>query len=265
MKASDIEALATEVARAYQLKFPVDLEQIAREECIELAPASYPPSFHGRLEYQQDPGVFILYHPIPRKGLAEARIRFSICHEFGHYFIEEHRDLIVSGQVHNSVESFKPAKNRIEKEADRFASAILIPEDAFYKFRRNREELALTDLFKLAEVANASIQAAIFRYTQLADEACVAVVTKGGKILRAFSSGLADEMGFGGLGIEMAPERCTVHTCLQSEPFKVIEGSSDTSRWFSERRFGGTLWEESTRIGLGDYAVTMLSWPEQKF
>ena len=72
-------------------------------------------------------------------------------------------------------------------------------------------------------------------------------------------------MGFGGLGIEMAPERCSVHTCLQSEPFKVIEGSSDTSRWFSERRFGGTLWEESARIGLGDYAVTMLSWPEQKF
>ncbi len=265
MKASEIDALAAEVARAYQLKFPVDLEKIAREEGIELAPGDYPPNFHGRLEYQQDLGVFILFHPIARKGLTEGRIRFSICHEFGHYFIEEHRDLIVSGQVHNSVESFKPTKNRIEKEADRFASALLIPEDAFYKFRKNREELALIDLLKLAEIANASIQAAIFRYTQLADEACVAVVTKGGKILRSFSSGLADEMGFGGLGMEMAPERCTAYDCLQSEPLKVFEKSSDTSRWFSERRFGGTLWEESARVGLSDYAVTMLSWPEQKF
>lgn len=141
----------------------------------------------------------------------------------------------------------------------------MIPEDAFYKFKRNREELALNDLLKLAEIANASIQAAIFRYTQLADEACVAVITKGGKILRNFSSGLADEMGFGGLGMEMAPERCTAYACLQSEPRKVLEGSSDTSRWFSERHFGGTLWEESARIGIGDYAVTMLSWPEQKF
>ena len=35
--------------------------------------------------------------------------------------------------------------------------------------------------------------------------------------------------------------------------------------WFSERQFGGTLWEESTRVGLSDYAVTMLSWPELKF
>lgn len=265
MKASDIEALATVVARTYQLKLPVDLERIAREECIEMAPGNYPPDFHGRLEYHQDPGVFILFHPIPRKGLAEGRIRFSICHEFGHYFLEEHRDLIVSGQVHNSVESFKPAKNRIEKEADRFASALLIPEDAFYKFRGNREELALTDLFRLAEEANASIQASLFRYTQLADEACVAVVTKAGRILRSFSSGLADEMGFGGLGMEMVPEGCTAYACLHSEPLKVFEGSSDTSRWFSERRFGGNLWEESARIGISDYSVTMLSWPEEKF
>lgn len=265
MKPSDIEALATEVARTYHLKLPVDVERIAHEEGIELAPGDYPSNFHGRLEYQPDPGVFILFHPIPRQGLSEGRIRFSICHEFGHYFLEEHRELIVSGQVHNSVESFKPAKNRIEKEADRFASALLIPEDAFYKFRGKRDELALNDLFRLAETASASIQASLFRYTQLADEACVAVVTKAGKIIRTFSSGLADEMGFGRLGMDTAPERCTAYGCLHGEPLEVFEGSSDTSRWFSERRHGGNLWEESARIGLSDYAVTMLSWPENRF
>lgn len=264
MKQSDIEALATEVARTYQLKLPVDIKRIALEEGIELAPGNYPANFHGRLEFQPDPGVFILFHPIPRKGLAEGRIRFSICHEFGHYFLEEHRELIVSGQVHNSVESFKPAKNRIEREADQFASALLIPQDAFYKFRGNREELALADLFRLAETANASVQASLFRYTQLADEACVAVVTKAGRIIRSFSSGLADEKGFGRLGMDMAPEGCTAYGCLATEPLRVFEGSSDTSRWFSERRFGGNLWEESARIGIGDYAVTMLSWPEEK-
>lgn len=39
----------------------------------------------------------------------------------------------------------------------------------------------------------------------------------------------------------------------------------DPSTDLSERRFGGKLWEESARIGIQDYAVTMLSWPEQKF
>lgn len=265
MKPSDIGALATEIARAYKLKLPVDVERISSEEGIELAPGDYPSSFHGRLEYEPDLGIFILFHPIPRPGLTEGRIRFSICHEFGHYFLEEHRELIVSGQVHNSVESFKPAKDRIEKEADCFASALLIPQDAFYRFKGNRSELALADIFKLANTANASIQASLFRYTQLADEACVAVVSKAGKIICSFPSGLADEMGFGRLGMDVVPERCTAFGCLHGEPLKVFEGPSDTSRWFSERRYGGNLWEESARIGLSDYAVTMLSWPEERF
>ena len=264
MTPREIEALATEVARTYRLQFPVDVGRIAAEEGIALAPGDYPASFHGRLEYHPDDGIFILFHPNPRPGLPEGRIRFSICHEFGHYFLEEHRELILAGQVHNSVEAFKPAKHRIEREADRFASALLIPQDAFYRFRGFRSELPLAALLDLAERANASVQASLFRYTQLADEACVAVVSKGGKILRAFSSDLADERGFGRLGLEAVPDDCTALKCLRSEPFSIVEGPSDTSHWFSERHYGGRLWEESVRVGAGDFAVTMLSWPEDR-
>jgi hypothetical protein len=261
---SAIESLATEVARAYRLELPVDLERIASEEGIELAPGNYPPDFHGRLEYVADEGAFIIFYPHPRPGLPEGRVRFSVGHELGHYFIEEHRELIISGRVHNSVESFKPAKDRIEREADQFASALLIPQDAFYKFRGRRAELPLSALIELSERAKTSIQATLFRYTSLADEACLAIVSKNGRVIRSFPSGLAHERGFGGLGQEAVPIGSSAVKCLKAAPLSLTEQSSDTSHWFSERRFGGTLWEESMRIGQ-DYAVTMLSWPEDKF
>jgi len=258
-----VEVLAEDVAKAYGLELPVNLEQVAKEESIELAPGDYPANFHGRLEFHPREGIFILFHPEPRPGLSLGRIRFSIAHELGHYFLEEHRGLIVSGAVHNSVESFKPAQSRIEREADQFASALLIPECAFRKYLGSRHELPLTAIIELSHLAKTSIQATLFRYAHLAEEACVMVVAKAGKVLRSFSSGLAKERGFGWLGAESVPPGCTALNSLRAEPFAILEGQSDTSRWFSERHWGGQLWEESTRVGAGDYTVTILSWPEK--
>lgn len=262
MNSIAVEHLAEEVAKTYRLELPVDLERVAKEEGIELAPGNYPVGFHGRLEYHASEGVFILFHPAPRPGLSEGRIRFSIAHELGHYFLEEHRGLIVSGDVHNSVESFKPVQNRIEREADQFASALLIPEHAFRKVLGSRQELPLAAIVDLSHLAKASIQATLFRYTHLADESCVAVVARSGRIIRAFSSELAKERGFGWLGADTVPRNCMAHKCLQSAPFTILEGHSETDRWFSDRHYGGRIWEESARIGTGDYTVTMLSWPE---
>jgi hypothetical protein len=259
-----IEVLAATVANTYKLKLPVDLEKVCCEEGIELAPGEYSPKFHGRIEFHPEDGVFILFYPIPRPGLSLGRIRFSICHELGHYFIEEHRDLIVSGKVHNSLEPFKPAKNRIEDEADQFASALLIPEKRLRAYMGSRAELPLDAILQLADFAKASIQATAFRYVTLANEPCVVVISKGGHVLRSYASTRAADMGFSWLGNTWVPDNSTAITCLKAEPYVVTDGATNTGLWFSERNYGGRLWEESARLGLTNYAITMLSWPEEK-
>lgn len=229
-----------------------------------MAPGNYSRKFHGRLEFHPDEGAFILFYPLPHSELSLGRVRFSICHELGHFYISEHRDLIVSGRVHNSVEPFRAVKNRIESEADLFASALLIPETALRGFIGSRKFLSLDALFQLSNLAKASMQATAFRYVMTTDEACVAVFSKGNQILRARSSRWADDMGFGGLGNKHVPDGSAAIECLSVTPQSVIERASHTSEWFSARNYGAKLWEESARLGETDYAVTILSWPDLK-
>lgn len=259
-----IESLAASVAKTFKLTLPVDLELVCREEGIELAPGDFSRRFHGRLEFHPSEGVFILFHPLPDRNLSLGRIRFSICHELGHFYIEEHRDLIVSGRVHNSVEPFRSVKDRIEREADLFAAALLIPEDTLRKFTGSRSFLSLGAILQLADLAKASIQATAFRYVMTTDDACVAVFSKGNAIIRARSSRWADDMGFGILANRFVPDNSAALSCLSREPNEIIEDASHTSDWFSSRNYGAKLWTESARLGGTDYAVTILSWPEAK-
>ena len=128
----------------------------------------------------------------------------------------------------------------------------------------SRAELALGAILRLADDAQASVQATAFRYVTLANEACVAVISKGTKVLWSFASEPAQEMGFRFLGNAWVADPSTAVTCLHAEPFEVIEDKTDTGLWFSDRRYAAKLWEESARIGTSDYVVTMLSWPEAK-
>ena len=86
MKAHEIQALAQRVLDAYGQKLPVDLSAICSEEKIELAPGDYASTFHGRLEFLPEFGVFIIYHPAFGGRFPTGRIRFSICHNWATIF-----------------------------------------------------------------------------------------------------------------------------------------------------------------------------------
>jgi hypothetical protein len=59
------------------------------------------------------------------------RIRFSFAHELGHYFIDEHRNALIKGKsLHKSYNQYFQ-RNIIEKEADWFASNLLMPQKSF--------------------------------------------------------------------------------------------------------------------------------------
>src|SRR5947209_5617759 len=95
-----IERLAESVLQTLGFTAPpIDVAQIARVEGILLAEGAYGPNFFGRIEYHSTVRKFILYHPtLSRDAQNYWQARFSVAHELGHYYIPEHRKLLIEGK-----------------------------------------------------------------------------------------------------------------------------------------------------------------------
>ena len=259
MRDDEIDALADSVLSLYQLSLPVDLAKLAEDEGVQLVEGEFGPDFHGRIEYLSDERVFAIYHPGIASEIFPGRVRFTIAHELGHYFIPEHRDVLLKSLVHDSDEDFRPGSN-IEKQADRFAAALLLPSK-FLKEKMGRKGfLSLVEIKAIASICCTSLQAAAFRYTQFTTEPHLAIVSEDRRILYYFASEEAQALGFAGLGNRLAPENSpTVHAA--SDPLKAIkEGATNSEAWFSERYKRADLWEEASSLGYNGRVLTLLSW-----
>lgn len=188
----------------------------------------------------------------------------TIDHLKGSVRLTDHQALIIAGRVHNSVESFAPVQSRIEREADRFAASLLMPERHLLDLCARRGYLDLDGLDRLALECEVSPVAAGFRYAELAEEPCVIVFSAGGAIRYAFHSEEARDRGFGGLGIREIPPSSAAALCLAGGPGARGEGATDTTAWFSGRGRFARLWEESRRFGATDRVISMLSWQDYK-
>jgi len=261
MKDFEIESLADQILESYQQQAPVDLIYIANQEGIELLEGDYGDDFHGRLEFLSDMGKFALFHPRLATARFSGRIRFSIAHELGHYFIEEHREGIIRGIFHNAEQGFI-SNNPIEREADKFAAALLIPNQLLRATTGRRGILTLNQILSLAQKCNASAQATAFRYVRFAEEPCLAIISKEGNILYSFASDEANARGFGLLGNRQVPPLSVTYKASQGNVQNIVEGETNTTLWFSERRGYEELWEEAIPLGSTFFVLTLLSWKD---
>ena len=94
--------LAENVLRSLRLwKIPVDPFAIAEKEGIFLSPGDYGDSFDGRIEYYPDLDEFCLFHQQSGPLRSEERVRFTIAHELGHFYLPEHRNSLKNLDWHN--------------------------------------------------------------------------------------------------------------------------------------------------------------------
>ena len=257
-----IESLADEVIAAFGLSaVPVDLEQIAREENIELAEGEFGEDFHGRIEFLAPVETFVIYHPSIAGNQYQPRVRFSIAHELGHYYIPHHRELLLKGVSHYSLEGFHH-KNPIEHQADVFAAALLIPTAVLKTRMGRRGFLSLSQILALSTDCQASAQATAFRYTRFTREPHLAIVSENGRVLYFFSSEEARVFGFGGLRDKPVPDGSSSLKALTSNG--IAEDKTEGNRWFPDRGCNAELWEEATRLGNSSRVLTLLSWVNYK-
>ena len=157
----------SELANFISLRFfengAVQLEKIAREESIPVIYSNYENSFDGALVY--DPICFYI-HLNRDTGNTEGskRSRFSLAHEFGHYFNPEHHLAIKNRtfQAHKSSFMIRQKDYR-EEEADYFAARLLMPS-APYKQACYRKKFSLKLIDELSETFNVSKVSALLRF-----------------------------------------------------------------------------------------------------
>jgi hypothetical protein len=159
---------------------PIDLVPFIEKQGISFSADDYGEAFDGLLEHRS--GKFHVYCNV-RDGwhLGLPRVRFTLAHELGHYFIDEHRNALASGRV-PSHPSFldKSGESVIETEADTFASYLLMPQKSFRTSVENGKP-CLQSVLDLSSTFHTSAQATAIRYVNDCPLPCAAVMFRPGK------------------------------------------------------------------------------------
>lgn len=260
------ETIISEVLTAFGMQEPpIDVLKIAEGEGIISIPISrHRKKFYARIEYHPSVGKFLLYHPEIEDTGNNSVVRFSIAHELGHYYLPEHRKLLLKGCSHNSMAGFI-SDNLLEKEADLFAAALLMPErwilKAMKEHRRTKEFLTLKDIITLAKKCEASITSAAIRYAKYTAESCAIVMSKDGKILTHIPSDETMTLGLKWVGDNKAIPFGTATSTLTKNPNnKEIETwGGHLKIWYPNNKVDGEIWEEAFRLGNTGLILTLLA------
>ena len=118
----------------------------------------------------------------------EGFMRFTVAHELGHYFLPGHPEkLFPHGDgLHESKSGFISG-DPLERQADCFAGALLMPDTLFRK-AVDHAGTGFSAIEKLAKQCKTSITSTAIRFTQFTDEAVAVIVSSGRQIDYCFMS-----------------------------------------------------------------------------
>jgi hypothetical protein len=167
------------------LTVPVPIEEIARQLDIENIQEFDTEGFEGGLitDTARSRGVILTRNSHP------FRRRFTIGHELGHFLIPTHMP-DAAGQFlcsREDMQRLSAAENdrrgRMEVEANRFSSLLLIPPPLLRAHLKQRRDPDVDHMAQLAAKFEVSKQAMANAYAHYQGEILAFVFTKGGKVL----------------------------------------------------------------------------------
>ncbi|MBN1554994.1 MAG: ImmA/IrrE family metallo-endopeptidase [Phycisphaerae bacterium] len=170
----EIVELAQAVAGEYCPDGRVEPDQIARAKQITMSFGEYGDSFDGMLEHRA--GRYHIFCNVESAGFADSpRARFTLAHELGHYYIDEHRNALAAGRapMHRSVCEYE-SRNLAEQEADLFAAHLLLPQERFVDKARSVQP-GLAGILSLAETFGTSLTSTAIRYAEANLLPCAAI------------------------------------------------------------------------------------------
>jgi hypothetical protein len=192
VEANRLSAMLNAVLKADAERFPVNVEQLAREYSASCFPAepitkiegADLPGFEGMLAPNSAKTKWrIVYN---NQGRSSGRIRFTLAHEFGHYLL--HRTLQPEFTCSElDMHDWDSKERALESDADTFASFLLMPLD---DFRRQVSDATISfDLFHhCASRYGVSLTAAALKWIEIAPRRAVLVASRDDHLLWARSN-----------------------------------------------------------------------------
>jgi IrrE N-terminal-like domain len=190
----------------------------------------------------------------------EGFIRFTVAHELGHYFLPGHCERIFpdGNGLHESRSGFI-SHDPLERQADCFASALLMPEQLFCK-ALDRAGSGLKAIEKLARECKTSITATAIRYSMFTAEAVAVIVSNGRQIDFCFMSDrIRDLRGITWIKKgDLLPTDTTTEN-FNRDPSNVEQARRKEGASFLDDWFDGAPQVEVNEdvIGLGGYGKTL--------
>ncbi len=260
----EIGELAETIADEHCTSGPVVPESIIENKGITLSRGDYGDAFEGMLEHKG--GRFHIYCNTGRLSLP-TRIRFTLGHELGHYFIDDHRRALEAGlEPHSSFPSFngQASDNPAEQEADHFSSNLLMPESRVRQLLEKAEH-GLPAILRLQTSFDTSVTSSAVRYVGVSGADCTIIRWKpDGSFWKLFSD---STFGAGYRSIvsdsDQLPEDSPTRKALRGEAAegKFHHCTTLASQWFPSVSQGSSrdsfLIEQA--MALGEYgAITVL-------
>lgn len=174
-----IKELAEFIALEYD-EIVTPLEEIINSENINVFYDNYGTDFDGMIIFDK---LFYIHINTHRGNKPKTtRGRFTLAHELGHYFIDNHREGLQKGLLEPHPSKNNEAKHqKIEREADYFASCLLMPEQRFSKdcFKRKFQFKIIEELSEKYQV---SLTACAIRFADIGNHPIMIVYCENNKI-----------------------------------------------------------------------------------
>ncbi|WP_312991415.1 ImmA/IrrE family metallo-endopeptidase [Chryseobacterium flavum] len=179
---SKIKKIAEQISSEYNEKI-IPLHEIAASEYLEIIYDHYEKgTFDGMTVYDND--EFYIHINIDNGNKIDSpRSRFTLAHEFGHYFIDTHRIGLKSGILEPHPSKIDRVQFRkIEQEADFFASCLLMPEEIFLKDISRFKNFSFEVIDFLSKEYNVSKTACSIRFADIGNHPIKIVYAENGLI-----------------------------------------------------------------------------------
>lgn len=158
------------------------INSIAENEGLPLVYDAYEKGTFDGMTVYSDGHFYIHLNTDNGNHEGSERGRFTLAHELGHYFIDTHRIGLKSGllEPHPSLTNTKQF-NSIEREADYFASCLLMPESRF-KQDIFRKKFSFELLDQLCKEYKVSRTACAFRFAEVGNHPIMIVYSENGEV-----------------------------------------------------------------------------------
>ena len=262
----EVRSYATELLDDLGLSTPpIVPEWIASEVELSVEEKPLSPGVFGALWKKGNRFGIFVSDSCPTAG----HRRFSVAHELGHYHIDGHVEAMFLGEV-EVVESsgglFRKRHDRYEREADWFASELLVPANPFVS--RIRSERAGIELVRgLAREFETSLSMTAIRYAELTDRAAAAILSRDGQIeWVALSTRIREhDWSWGLQKRDMIPPQTATWSVIRARTgFRRIPSASDSRlvcEWFEGAPPALELEEDAIALGRFGRVLTSLVIP----